>query len=600
MKKVKTLALVLILLVSTFAFFACNNVESSFTDVYVNHESAKEFTSYKEVISAVPAGWEIYTPSISSSEYKYSNSGYISDMDAFVVKKTVDKNVTYLSIIKCGTTELMFAESLAITAFRVSNGLIIVKNASGDMYVTDYDGKVVFKDIVSGASNKYIDDVIKVLDNELVAVNPAYDKNAGSNKSYTSIYRVSTGTVATRIKNSGGALSAIKGFDGKYAVTTGTAEEGVEISRIFTIPQSGDVVNNDGTEKGSYYDNDEENYYNEITYMGEGKFFIHEDWTVTKDDDYSYYYNEEYMKVVRFIYDADTDTRKPYESDYYFLNLTNHYYGSERSGIGTKNLLKDGYYYASYCIVVDSNKEGYYDQFILDKDFNIVYSLSGNFGLSKDKLLEVDSVSYFDLAWSFVDGIGIVPLPSAQLRVIDEKGNILFNIDKTVTSAAYNNGVIIATTLNTKGETIYAVYDITGKEIVPFSAGYTEINPFLGYYTTAKKDGKLVLLSKDGVVVEKMSDNETEPFSDIAKTGLYRLGCYVYKEVRPNAEGVETKYVGVKNLSTDVNNNIVMEANMLETTQIYVPKATPDQIFIFARFEGRDEIVIYKLTTDKE
>ena len=341
MKKVKTMALVLVLLVSTFALFACNPVESNFTDVYVNHESAKEFTSYKEVISAVPAGWEVYTPSISSTEYKNSNSGYLSDMDAFVVKKTVDKNVTYLSIIKCGTTELMFDESLAITAFRVGNGLIIVKNASGEMYVTDYDGKVVFKDIVSGAGNKYIDDVIKVLDGELVAVNPAYDKNAGSNKSYTSIYRVSTGTVATRIKNAGGALSAIKGFDGKYAVTTGTSEDGIEISRIFRIPQNGDVVNNDGTEKGSYYDNGEENYYNEITYMGEGKFFIHEDWTVTKDDDYSYYYNEEYMKVVRFVYDAESDTRRIYEADYYFLNLTNKYYGSERSGIGTKNLLKD-------------------------------------------------------------------------------------------------------------------------------------------------------------------------------------------------------------------------------------------------------------------
>jgi hypothetical protein len=39
---------------------------------------------------------------------------------------------------------------------------------------------------------------------------------------------------------------------------------------------------------------------------------------------------------------------------------------------------------------------------------------------------------------------------------------------------------------------------------------------------------------------------------------------------------------------------------MLETTQIYVPKANPDQIFIFARFEGREEIVIYRLTTDAE
>ena len=600
MKKIKLLALVLVLLASTFTLFACDSTEGSFTDVYVNHTSAKEFTSYKEVISAVPAGWSVYTPGIKSDAYKNSNSGYVSELDGFVVQKTINKT-TYLSIIKCGTTELMFDEGLAITAFRVANGCIIVKNVNGEMYVTDFNGKLILDDVVAGASSKNIDAVIKVLDNELIAINNVYDKNASSNKAYTSIYRVSTGKVVARVKNVGGALSALAGFDGKYVVATGTKEDGVTMSRIFCIPQDGEVENLDGTEKGSYYDNGEDNYYNEITYMGGGRFFIHEDWTVTKEDEYTYFYNDEYMKVIRFIYNADTDTRTIYDTNYYFLNLANYYYGSERSGIGTKNLLHDGYYYASYCIYVDESKEGFYDQFILDEDLNIVYSLSNNFGSAKDKLQDVDSVSYFDLAWNFVDGIGIVPLPSAQLRVINTKGEILFDIKKTVTSAVYNNGVIIASAPNTKGTTtIYAVYDMNGNEIVPFSEGYTEINPFLGYYTTAIKDEKLVLLSKDGEVVEKMSDNETEPFADIAKTGLYRLGCYVYKEVKKNAEGKDTTYVGVKNLSSDVNNNIIIEANMLPETAIYVPKDSPDQIYIFAKYEGKEEIVIYKIITDEE
>jgi hypothetical protein len=308
--------------------------------------------------------------------------------------------------------------------------------------------------------------------------------------------------------------------------------------------------------------------------------------------------------VSRFIYNADEDRRRIYEADYYFLNLTNHYYGAERTGIGTNNILQEGYYYASYCIFVDEKKEGYYDQFILDSNLNIVCSLSGNFGASKDKLEQVDSVSYFDLALLYVDGIGISPLPSSQVRVVDSEGNVLFTIDKTVTSVAYNNGMIIATALTRTGNTIYGVYDSTGKVVVSFDEGYTEINPFLGYYTIAKKDGQTVLLSKDGKVVEKMSDNSTKPLQDIAKTSskadIYKLGAYMFTETRKNAEGTDTKYFGVKNLSTDVNSNVLIEANMVSGSMLYAPTANPDQVYVFAKFEGKDEFVVYKLTTENK
>lgn len=607
MKKIKTLALVLVLLISTVALFACNPTDeddgyTGIENIYVNHASSKEFTSYEVAISAIPKDWSLYAPSTSSNEFKNSNSGYIADLDAFVVKKTVE-NATYLGIIKCGTTEVMF-ESLAITAIRVANGSIVLKNVNGDMYLTDYNGKVVLKDIVSNAGTRPIDEVIKVLDDELVAVNPVYDKNASS-QSYTSIYRKSTGKLACRVKNAGGQLSAVAGFDGRYVVVSNTTEDSIDYTRIFAIPvTAGEVLNLDGTEKGSYYDNGEDDYYNEITYMGNGEFFIHEDWTVDKEEDYTYFYNDEYRKVARFIYNVEEDRRVLYESDYYFLNLTNHYYGAERTGVGTRNILKEGYYYATYCIIVDTQKEGHYDQFILDKDFNIVYSLSGNFGASKDKIEEVDSVSYFDLALLYVDGYGISPLPSSQVRVVDSEGNTLFTIDKTVTSAVYNNGMIIATAINTKGVTTYAVYDATGKEIVPFSEGYTEINPFLGYYTIAKKDGKTVLLSKDGKVVEKMSDNVSAPLADIAKTSskadIYKLGAYMFTETRKNADGEDTKYYGIKNLSTDVNSNVLIEANMISGSMLYAPTSSPDQVYVFAKFEGKEEFVVYKLTTENK
>ena len=133
--------------------------------------------------------------------------------------------------------------------------------------------------------------------------------------------------------------------------------------------------------------------------------------------------------------------------------------------------------------------------------------------------------------------------------------------------------------------------------------GNTEIKPFLGYYTIARKDGKLVLLSKDGAVVDKMSDNNTVPLADIAqtssKTDIYKLGSYMFTETRKNAEGEDTKYFGIKNLSTDVNSNVIIEANMVSESLIYAPSANPDQVYVFAKFEGKDEFVVYKLTTDQ-
>ncbi len=606
MKNLKTIALMLVIIVSAFSLFACDpvgpgNDYSDFTTVYENHSSTTEFTSYETAIESIPMGWSLYAPAITSNEYKNSNSGYVAELDAFVVKKTLG-TTNYLSLIKCGTTELMFGENLAITALRVKDGVILCKSSNGVVFATDYNGKIIIpQGVIVGAENANIDSVITVLTSELIAVNPNYDTNASDNKAYTGIYRVSTGKIHTRIKNAGAVLANLQGFDNDYVVTSGTTEDGVDVSRIFKIPTSGDVQNTVGTEYGSYYSNGENDYYNEITYMGEGKFFIHEDWTVTKDDDYSYHYNDEYVKVSRFIYNADTDSRTAYTvDDYYFLNLANNYYGSERNGIATKGILKDGYYYASYCIFVDDKKEGYYDQFILDKDLNVVYSLTNNFGADRNTLTDAESVSYFDLALLFVDGIGIVPLPSASLKVVNTKGETLFTINKTVTSAAYNNGMVIASSLNSKGQTIYAVYDLNGKEVVSFDRGFTEINPFLGYYTVAKLDGKTVLLSKDGNVVEKMSDNTTVPFADMAQTSgkadIYKLGAYMFTEERTSElTGEKVKYFGVKNLSTDVTSNLLIPANMVSGSLMYAPSSTPDQVYVFAKYEGKDTFTVYKL-----
>lgn len=602
MKKIATLVIATLLtLCFVFGLTACNkdkDAPTNLLDIYKDNSSVGEFTTYETVISALPAGWELYAPGKSSNAYKNSDSGYIESINAFVLKKTVGDN-TLLTVMKFGASDVMFPENLAINALRVKNGVIVVKDVNGDVSVFDTNGRIIIaRGVISGlGSSDTIDKAVNVLSEDLIAVNPNFDKNATSNKSYTTIYRISTGKPVIRIKNAGADVTKLAGFDKDYVVATDTTEDSTDVSRIFKIPTSAnEVVNYDGTEYGSYYDNGEDEYYNEITYMGNGKFFIHEDWLVDKDEDenadFTYFYNGDYYMVYRYIYDANSDSRKAFEADYYFLNLSNKYYGSERTGISASAILKDGYYYATYCIIVDSNKNGYYDQFILDEKFNIVCSLSGNLGISGSNNEDADDVSYFDLALSFVDGVGVVPLPTSGLRAVDGNGNVIFE-DKSITvnSAAYNQGMIVAAITNASGDVVYGAYTADGERVADFK--YSSISPFLGYYTIATLNGTEVLLSKDGKVVEAMSDN-SKPFADMAKTtsktSIYKLGCYMFTETR---DGVS--YFGIKNFNANVEKNVIMEANMLKGSLLYAPDGSPTDVFVFAKYSENDTFAVYKL-----
>lgn len=601
MKKIATVIIATLLaLCFVFGFTACNKDMDEYTDlleIYTTEPSVGEFTSYETVISAIPEGWTLYAPGKTSNAYKNSDSGYISSLNAFVLSKTVGDN-TILSIMYYGASNVTFPESLAINAIRVKNKVIVLKDINGDITVCKRSGSVIIpRGVISGlSSSDTIDSAISVLSDELIAVNPSFDKNATSNKNYTTIYRISTGNPIVRIKNEGGLVSNLAGFENDYVVSTGTTEDSTDVSRIFKIPASASTLSNyDGTEYGCYPDNGQDEYYNEITYMGGGKFFVHEDWVVDMDEenaDYDYRYNGDYYKTYRYIYDANTDTRKAFLADYYFLNLSNKYYGAERTGIATSSILKDGYYYASYCIIVDGNKNGYYDQFILDEKFNIICSLSGNFGISIGDVENASSVSYYDLALSFVDEVGVVPLPSSGLRAIDRNGNVIFEDNSiVVTGAAYNSGMVIATSLNSSNETVYAAYNLDGERVADFK--YTSIDPFLGYYTIATLNGSCVLLSKDGKIVEKMSDNST-PLADMAKTSsktsIYKLGCYMFTETR---DGVS--YFGIKNLNANVEKNVILEANMISGSLLYSPEGSPADVFVFAKYSENDTFAVYKL-----
>ncbi len=607
-KTAKIIAAMLIVVCFIFALTACNkdrNKPSAVTDltaIYQNTYSVGEFTGVKaEMI--LPSGWSVFT-AISANYNKNSDSGYLKEMNSFVVT-----NGTYMSVMRCGDTELLFPESTAIVAVKVYFGLYVIQSADGGVSVYDKNGRLkiaranVQGTVTTGSGGTLtktdLTKVVNVLSKELIAVSPTYDVNKSADSSYTSIYRVSTGKVACRVKNVGATLTKIDGFDNDYVVVTGTVEDSKDTSRIFKIragvPSA--VENMSGTEYGTVSDNGETEYYSEITYMGDGRFFIHEDWQVKAEEDYTYLYEGIYMKVSRHIYDADADSISVYNSDKYFLNLANNYYDSTRNGISTSSFLQSGYFYATYCITVDSDKNGYYDQFILDGNLNVVLSLSGNFGITSKSVTEVSEVAFYDLALIFTDGYGVVSVLPSMLRIYDKSGKILAENDTyTITTAGLNNGMIIATALDTDGDTVYGGFNVKGEIVIPFN--YTKIDPFMGYYTIAeRKDGAntvRVLLSLDGVEITQMSDYSVA-LGDITKnstgTPIYKVGCYMFTVT--DSEN-KTTY-GIKNLNADVSKNVVLPATMVTGSTLYAPTNSPTDVFVFAKFSDTDTFTIYRL-----
>lgn len=595
-RTVKFIALITILALSSLALFACNKKgsdgvdTSDYLNIYRNHTSISEFTSTKAEMT-LPEGWSVYTAS-SKNYTSNSDSGYIKSMNAFIVT-----NGTVLSVMNCGSNELLFPEATAITAIKALEGLYVIKSGDGTVSVYNSAGKLkISRANIRGVGSSAITSVVNVLSSELVAVGASFDANSGGSN-YTSIYRVSTGKVACRVKNQGGSIIKLDGFDNDYVVAADTTEDNKATSRIFKIPAGApsSPVNYDGTQLGTFVDNDGTDYYIEITYMGGGRFFVHEDWSVTEKDDYTYFDGDVYKTVSRHIYNAANDTLSVYNSNHYFLNLSNKYYGSGRTGIAADGFLNDGFYYASYCMSVDENKIGLYDQFILDENLNVVLSLSGNLGINMDKVDAVDEVSYFDLAMIFTDGIGVVPVLTSIMRGYNRDGSVRFeNKEHSISTAAYNNGVIIATkTVN--NTTTYGAFNMDGTLIIPFN--YTKIDPFTGYYTIAEKTVNnatvRVLISKDGKEISAMSDLSV-PLADLAKTSggtaIYKVGCYMTTAVR---DGVT--YYGIKNLDANVSNNVIMENNLVTGSVLYAPTTSPQDVFVFAKFSATDNFTVYRL-----
>lgn len=608
-----------VLLASCLVLFACDkNKPKTVEDIFKSTSSKSEFSGYKLEIS-LPAGWSVYTSS-GKQTANSSDVGYIESINAFVVQKNGALSIVKMNDEKIyfpgGIKGMIIPDEIGVSALRVKDGLIVCKFANGEAGVLNQNGETVLSRTKIGANddssrslvNVNIDNAVKVLDGGLVAVAAQYDIKGKTG--YTSIYRPtssgaleSRGTLVCRVKNSDNKLSYVKGFDSKYVTVVGN-KSGDE---IFSIPQSaGDVVPNlDSTTNGTVSTNNNKNYSSEITYIGGGRFFIHEDWTVENTEDYTYYDGFDYYVFKRRIYTPDNDASSEYtaNADKVFLYLENKYYGGDKGGIDTTSYLKDGFIYASYGLTI-IGKVGFYDQFILDENLNVVMSLTGNYGVTiKDQKKE--KVGYFDLIMQCVDGYYYVPLHPSEVNVYDKGGNLVGHNDRSaVLQQELSNNMIVAAITDPQDskQTLYGAFNLYGQEVVPFE--YLSLSAFRGSYTIGQKlDGEKVkkyyIVGADGKTVDRMSDG-SEPLKDMAyvkssNEGIYKIGCYMFSVTQKGDDGKDVTRYGIKNFNPNVQKNVVMPATMTSGCTLYAPSSSPSNVFVFDKISASSGEVSYNV-----
>ncbi|MBR4801003.1 MAG: hypothetical protein IK048_04985 [Clostridia bacterium] len=618
----------LIAVVSVVSLFGCNNDKpksSTLSDIFKETTSPAEFTSSRREFT-LPIGWTVTTEESSDTLSANSDVGYIKSMNAFIVT-----NGKALTIIKCGDSRVYVNNSKEVgmagqilpmyygtTAIRVKDGIVVCKFENGEAGAYDFNGNTLLsRKKIKNVGSTVIDKVIKVLDGGLIAVSSPYDLQGKSG--YTSIYRPTTsgkaderGELVCRVNNPSNELSYVSGFEGKYVSVVGNSGGGY----MFAVPEhAGDEVKNLSSGNGIISALDKDDYYLEITYIGNGRFLVHEDWTVESTEEFSYYDGDKYYCFRRKIYDAKADTLTAYtdNADKVFLQLANRYYDSSKTGVDAKGYLKDGYMYAPYGINI-MGKAGFYDQYILDENLNVVMSLTGNFGIDLETE-EKGEVGFLDLIMSETDGYYYVPLLPSKLAVYNGKGELLAeNTGLTLTIKSQNiaNDVIIACLGDPVDSSIeyYSLFDLQCNEITEqyttlggetAHRRYAQIAAFRGYYTIAKHTsddgGEYCLIDRDGTEIACLTDGKTVPLADMAttKTGvsIFKIGCYMYKTKTTDAEGNDKYFYGIKNFNANPSKNVVMEATMETGCMLYAPPSSATDVFVFEKITASNGDVTY-------
>lgn len=622
MKKKVILITAAVIVAATLAgaLLGCNRFNTAtpdLADIYRDYAATDAEIDGAELCLTLPKGWGVLS---SYTSHPDSDIGYIRSLNAFIVVKNGCLSVAKVpedGSAEVKESDLLIPESAGVKAIHAVGDVLVVRIDSNDAFVgvLDANGRWLLNanktsSLGETATDETLSGALRVLDGELVAVAAKYvvDPAFTGGKSSTAIYRLSTGELVGWVASDGG-VSGVLGFDGRYVSVETTSSSSGRETVIYDVPgtlQQGGAMQ---PASNAVFRNTSghEDYYTEATYLGNGRFFVHTEWTVSSTDSYDYAYNGEYYKMLRYTYNAATGERAQYSSAHVFLNCVNTYYDlasgrsvDESTVVVPSSYLREGYTYASFGLIIGADKQAMYDQFILDENLNIVYSLTTNFGIRPEGSLDREEVSIYDLMMQGSDGYFYARLYPSAIRLYSADGKLVFQNDEhDYVSVSVQNGMVIAEIENEDGKHVFGAFDLAGNNVIPFE--YSSILPFRSFYTYAvTTDNKRVLLGRDGSIApaEGEEGSSTAHFPDIATTSgskpVVQRGCYIYKV---STEG-GTRF-GVKNMSGDYDDNVVFDAILMADSYgptLYSPNSDNSLVFVWGTRADDGVFCVYRLT----
>lgn len=636
MKKKISLVLTILFIAVFFstAFSACNKkVENRYLDIYVNNDEISEFTKM-DLVASMPDGYSLY---LSDNDYYHSASdyGYQKSINAFVITNGNTGSYAKLDVLVAGESAPLFSNiSLDIIQLQIRYNYIAVMTtglAVGlyDVAKREWVLPIVQAKVIASSLSSSIDIYLKVLSREYAAVLATADvfiqnlTNSGSldyNNGFTSIYSIPEKRMVGRVATQKRALTSVDGFD-NYIVITGDKSTRDRVQAKIV------KLNSDSTQPLFIFEPTTNAIFEayttsstdkiEVTYFGGGKFLVHTETAGTAD---AHFYKEadsetegtfKYWQVYRWIYYADSDTRTVYESDILMLTITNEYYEYFKNKQFNANaFLKSGYSYVGYALFRNPDRTVSYDQFIIDRDFNIILSLTRNFGLNIDTKSKVTTTSLYELILTYVGGKGVVQVGSGNMRLYDGNGGIIAeNSENSYVASTYNSGIVVCSIVDTvnstssKTEYLYGAISENGQITVPFI--YSKLTLFTGFYAIGERKinnkTAVMLVGKNGYEVQlgydaKPNDTYKMRFNSAGKA-VYKAGCYVYFAEFPDGPdpGSDPDILyGLANTSINADLNKLSEAKFTKII-LYSPINSFSDTFACVTENGKNNTDIYRL-----
>lgn len=642
MKKKTLLAILLIAVIgaSSIVFFGCNKNKyeyKSLLDYYVNYNEVNEFSQAQKLVE-LNAGYSLYIRGSESSDQKYTDYGYLDELNAFVLKNDVENYSGYntLDVVKDGRylfKGLLDSNNLSINIVQVRyvHGLLAVMSDRGYLGVLDpKEGIWLIKpehDYLKGDVDNSIDEYLKILSNDFIVTKTETDAEIlKKNRFY--LYS----KTVTNIKYE----AAIVGYFGKKD-TTLTLSEVYGYENYF-VTKTTNANNNDKSRYSIYNVGNLKNIKNavdkkdnllkpissgiidstnassttkfEFQYFGNGKFLVQQLSKVTDPDKTNPNYtfktlaeegkSYDYWDLTRFLIDAKNNTSKLYNSDFVFLTMSNNYdkFNTSDTKVYTSKYLKDGYTYCKLGYTINEDKSVDYDQYIIrNSNFNIELSLTKNYGYSIKSQKEVDELSFYDLLKTFVNGKGFVSFGTSIVKLFDAKGNVIGqNSDGDYLTSVYNAGMIVASKnvlVNGVSKVKFGAMNSEGRVTVPFE--YDELSLFVGDYAIGVIGKDIYLVDKSNYKVQLYGSNKVLGYNIATSstgTGIYKSGVFV-----SYTEKNDTKLYGLKKTSTDFSKNVILPEQYSNIT-LYSPNKSFN--VVYAACEAKNEngvkhYTIYKL-----